>query len=129
MELFRTFKRYEDAGAMSVEIECVAEDALNLMNDKTSIVTFFLRLRQRRGCDLPVHDRYLRGGAYSRPKHAHTFRDLSHCMINYICRAGQSPCIFMHFGAELLDKPRTSPTIWPQISAQNVFMHAFLLDL
>ena len=42
MEIYRTFKRYEDAGCFAVEIECVAEKTLALLNEKTSIVTFSL---------------------------------------------------------------------------------------
>lgn len=42
MELYRTFKRYEDAEAFACEIECVAEETLKLLNDRTSIVTISL---------------------------------------------------------------------------------------
>ena len=42
LELLETFRRLEDAGCFAVEIECVAEETLNLLNDKTSIVTFSL---------------------------------------------------------------------------------------
>ena len=34
MELYRTFKSYEDAGAFACEIECVAEETLTLLNEK-----------------------------------------------------------------------------------------------
>ncbi|MEO1191552.1 MAG: 3-methyl-2-oxobutanoate hydroxymethyltransferase [Pseudomonadota bacterium] len=42
MELFRTLKRMEDAGVVAVEAECIAEDVLAAVNEKTSIVTFSL---------------------------------------------------------------------------------------
>lgn len=42
MELFRDIKRFEDAGGFAMEVECVAEEALQMMNDKTSVVTFSL---------------------------------------------------------------------------------------
>ena len=75
MELYKTFKRYEDAGAMSVEIECVAEDALNMMNDKTSIITFSLGSGNA-GDVIFLFMTDICGEAPIRPKHAHTFRDL-----------------------------------------------------
>ena len=42
MEIFRTLKRMEDVGVIAVEAECIAEDVLEAVNDKTSIVTFSL---------------------------------------------------------------------------------------
>ena len=42
LRIYETFKQYENAGAIACEIECVAEDALNMLNDKTSIVTISL---------------------------------------------------------------------------------------
>ena len=42
MEIFRTLKRMEDAGVFAVEVECIAEEFLEAVNDKTSIVTFSL---------------------------------------------------------------------------------------
>ncbi|MEM7117443.1 MAG: 3-methyl-2-oxobutanoate hydroxymethyltransferase [Chloroflexota bacterium] len=42
MEIYRTLKRMEDVGVFSVEVECVAEEVLEAVNDKTSIVTFSL---------------------------------------------------------------------------------------
>ena len=42
MEIYRTLKRMEDAGVFAVEAECIAEDVLEAVNDKTSIVTFSL---------------------------------------------------------------------------------------
>ncbi len=42
MEIYRTLKRMEDAGVFAVEAECIAEEVLEAVNDKTSIVTFSL---------------------------------------------------------------------------------------
>ncbi|MYA75068.1 MAG: hydroxymethyltransferase [Acidimicrobiaceae bacterium] len=42
MEVFRTLKRMEDVGVFAVEAECIAEEVLEAVNDKTSIVTFSL---------------------------------------------------------------------------------------
>lgn len=42
MEIYRTLKRMEDVGVFAVEAECIAEEVLQAVNDKTSIVTFSL---------------------------------------------------------------------------------------
>ena len=42
MEIYRTLKRMESAGVFAVEAECIAEEVLEAVNDKTSIVTFSL---------------------------------------------------------------------------------------
>ena len=42
MKIYRTLKRMEDAGVFAVEVECIAEEVLQAVNDKTSIVTFSL---------------------------------------------------------------------------------------
>lgn len=42
MKLFETLKRMEDAGVFAVEAECIAEEVLAAINDKTTIVTFSL---------------------------------------------------------------------------------------
>lgn len=42
MEIYRTLKRMEDAGVFAVEAECIAEEVLEAINLKTSIVTFSL---------------------------------------------------------------------------------------
>jgi len=42
MEIYRTLKRMEDVGVFAVEAECIAEDVLEAVNEKTSIVTFSL---------------------------------------------------------------------------------------
>ncbi len=42
MQIYRTLKRMEDVGVFAVEAECIAEEVLAAVNDKTSIVTFSL---------------------------------------------------------------------------------------
>ena len=42
MEIFGTLKRMEDVGVFAVEAECIAEEVLEAINLKTSIVTFSL---------------------------------------------------------------------------------------
>ena len=42
MEIYKTLKRMEDVGVFAVEAECIAEEVLEAVNDKTSIVTFSL---------------------------------------------------------------------------------------
>jgi len=42
MQIFTTLKRMEDAGVFAVEAECIAEEVLEVVNLKTSIVTFSL---------------------------------------------------------------------------------------
>ncbi|WP_305989572.1 3-methyl-2-oxobutanoate hydroxymethyltransferase [Roseibium sp. MMSF_3544] len=42
MKIFETLKRMEDVGVFAVEAECIAEDVLEAVNNKTSIVTFSL---------------------------------------------------------------------------------------
>lgn len=42
MEIYQTLKRMEDVGVFAVEAECIAEEVLEAVNDKTSIVTFSL---------------------------------------------------------------------------------------
>ena len=42
IEIYRTLKRMEDVGVFAVEVECIAEEVLEAVNDKTSIVTFSL---------------------------------------------------------------------------------------
>lgn len=75
MALYRTFKRYEDAGAFACEIECVAEETLRLLNPRTSIVTISLGSGNAGDivflfmCDIC-------GEAENPPRHAHAFRDL-----------------------------------------------------
>lgn len=42
IEIYKTLKRMEDVGVFAVEVECIAEEVLEAVNDKTSIVTFSL---------------------------------------------------------------------------------------
>ena len=42
MEIWQTIRRLEDAGCFAVEVECIAEEFLTAVNDKTSLVTFSL---------------------------------------------------------------------------------------
>ncbi len=42
LEIYRTLKRMEDVGVFAVEAECIAEEVLAAVNDKTTIVTFSL---------------------------------------------------------------------------------------
>ena len=42
MQIFETLKRMEDVGVFAVEAECIAEEVLEVVNQKTSIVTFSL---------------------------------------------------------------------------------------
>ena len=42
IEIYKTLKRMEDVGVFAGEVECIAEEVLEAVNDKTSIVTFSL---------------------------------------------------------------------------------------
>ena len=42
MQIFQTLKRMEDVGVFAVEAECIAEEVLEVINQKTSIITFSL---------------------------------------------------------------------------------------
>ena len=42
MKIYETLKRMEDVGVIAVEAECMAEEVLEAVNKKTSIVTFSL---------------------------------------------------------------------------------------
>ena len=42
MEIWQQMRRLEDAGCFAVEVECIAEEFLTAVNDKTSLVTFSL---------------------------------------------------------------------------------------
>lgn len=75
MELYRMFKRYEDVGAFACEIECVAEDTLQILNKKTSIVTISLGSGNA-GDVIFLFMADICGEAENPPRHAHAFRDL-----------------------------------------------------
>lgn len=42
LKIWETLKRMEDVGVFAVEAECIAEEVLTAINDKTSVVTFSL---------------------------------------------------------------------------------------
>lgn len=78
MEIWRTMRRMEDAGVFAVEVECIAEEVMNVLNDKTSLVTFSLGSGRSADavfsfvadvCGEPSEED-------SPPKHAHAFGDL-----------------------------------------------------
>lgn len=75
MELQRTFKRFEDAGCVALEVECVAEEAFQLLNDKTSIVTISLGSGNA-GDVMFLFMADICGESPNPPKHAHAFRNL-----------------------------------------------------
>ena len=75
MELYRTFKRLEDVGCFSVEIECVAEDALSVLNERTSIVT--ISLGSGKAGDIAcLFMSDICGESENPPKHARAFGDV-----------------------------------------------------
>ncbi|MBT8434873.1 MAG: 3-methyl-2-oxobutanoate hydroxymethyltransferase [Gammaproteobacteria bacterium] len=76
MQIYRTFKRYEDAGCFAVEIECVAEETLRHLNEKTSIVTFSLGSGNA-GDAIFLFVSDICGESESPPKHAHAFGNLA----------------------------------------------------
>jgi len=76
MKIYRTFKSYEDAGAFACEIECVAEDTLELLNDRTSIVTVSLGSGNAGDIIFLFMSDICGESGDNPPKHAHAFRDL-----------------------------------------------------
>ena len=75
MELYRTFKRLENAGCFAVEIECVAEEALLALNERTSIVTCSLGSGYA-GDIIFLFLTDICGEAPNDPKHARAFGDV-----------------------------------------------------
>ena len=78
MEIYRTVKRMEDVGVFSVEAECIAEDVLAAITEKTSIVTFSLGSGNT-GDAVFLFMADICGEASeedSPPKHAYAFGDL-----------------------------------------------------
>ena len=75
MQIFTTLKRMEEVGVFAVEAECIAEEVLEAINLKTSIVTF-RSIWQRRRCHHILRSGYLGGRRRNPPKHAHAFGDL-----------------------------------------------------
>lgn len=76
IEIYKNFKRCEDAGAFACEIECVADETLRLLNKRTSIVTVSLG-SGRSGDIVSLFMADICGEADIKPKHAHAFSDLS----------------------------------------------------
>ena len=78
MEIWKTIRRLEDAGCFAVEVECIAEEFLTAVNDKTSLVTF--SLGSGRGGDAVfsfVNDVCGEPSEEAKPpKHAYAFGDL-----------------------------------------------------
>ena len=78
MQIFTTLKRMEEAGVFAVEAECIAEEVLDAINLKTSIVTF--SLGSGSGGDVIMSFVADICGEASEedtpPKHAHAFGDL-----------------------------------------------------
>ena len=78
MQIFTTLKRMENAGVFAVEAECIAEEVLDAINLKTSIVTF--SLGSGSGGDVIMSFVADICGEASEedtpPKHAHAFGDL-----------------------------------------------------
>lgn len=75
MQIYRTFKRYEDAGAFACEIECVAEDTLAALNTHTSLVTFSLGSGNA-GDVIFLFMSDICGESENPPRHARAFGDL-----------------------------------------------------
>lgn len=78
MEIYRTLKRMEDVGVFAVEAECIAEEVLEAVNDKTSIVTFSLGSGNA-GDAIFSFVKDICGEASEEdkpPKHAHAFGNL-----------------------------------------------------
>ena len=78
MSIFKTLKRMEDVGVFAVEAECIAEEVLEAVNKKTSVVTFSLGS----GIAGDVIMSFVADvcGDFSEedkpPKHAHAFGDI-----------------------------------------------------
>ena len=75
MRIHQTFKDFENAGAFACEIECVAEDCLHALNNKTSIVTISLGSGNA-GDVIFLFVADICGEEENPPKHAHAFGDV-----------------------------------------------------
>lgn len=78
LEIYKTLKRMEDVGVFAVEVECIAEEVLEAVNDKTSIVTFSLGSGMA-GDAIFSFVKDICGEASEEakpPKHAHAFGNL-----------------------------------------------------
>ena len=78
MQIFQTLKRMEDVGVVAVEAECIAQEVLEAVNQKTSIVTFSLGSGMAGDVIMSFVTDIC--GDYSEedkpPKHAHAFGNL-----------------------------------------------------
>ena len=73
-ELFDQFKRLEDTGAFAVEVECVAEDLMREINQRTSLITF--SLGSGKHCDVMyLFASDILGASDALPRHAKAFAD------------------------------------------------------
>lgn len=78
LKIFETLKRMEDVGVLAVEAECIAEEVLEAINLKTSIVTFSLGSGMA-GDVIMSFVADICGEASEEekpPKHAHAFGDV-----------------------------------------------------
>lgn len=78
LKIFETLKRMEDVGVLAVEAECIAEEVLEAVNLKTSIVTFSLGSGMA-GDVIMSFVADICGEASEEekpPKHAHAFGDV-----------------------------------------------------
>jgi len=79
IEIYRTLKRMEDVGVFAVEAECIAEEVLEAVNEKTSVVTVSLGSGMAGDAimsfvaDICGED----SEEDSPPKHAHAFGNLA----------------------------------------------------
>ena len=72
--LFDQFKRLEDAGAFAVEVECVPEDLMCEINERTSLITFSLGSGQF--CDVMyLFASDILGASDFLPRHAKAYAD------------------------------------------------------
>ncbi|MFT5504675.1 MAG: 3-methyl-2-oxobutanoate hydroxymethyltransferase [Gammaproteobacteria bacterium] len=79
MEIYRTLKRMEDVGVFAVEAECIAEEVLEAINEKTSIVTFSLGSGMAGDVIMSFVSDICGGDSEEAkpPKHAHAFGNLA----------------------------------------------------
>jgi 3-methyl-2-oxobutanoate hydroxymethyltransferase len=76
MELYHTYKRLEDVGCVAVEIECVAEETLNILNNRTSIVNIGIGAGNA-GDVVFLFMSDICGESENAPRHAHAFGNLA----------------------------------------------------
>ena len=75
INLLDQFKQLEDAGAFAVEVECVPEELMQIVNEKTNLVTF--SLGSGRHCDVMyLFASDILGESDYLPRHAKAYADL-----------------------------------------------------